>query len=465
MFLALFSAVDPVASSADAKSVCELQDPVSGLLPPVPCPGTSIFLKDSDFCGSCAIKTQAMAVKDAVSYPTQNLDILVGNALKEESFQSYYRGPEYQKLKDSLKKASARLQESQKVVDDLKVKSADSRDWVPREVSDRARVDWNKALNDYQAIKAESTKAVDSWFAQYQKNTAAKFQDSDLKAKVDRLAREKYCADGVKVTWGQVEGIETVGYEGADLPDSKVYSGLADQLKDDYGDQPKVCSEPVPMRSKLIPVAPVEVMSVPASDFFADNKTTLDPAKSANILRELDRRLRPTGKPNCFLRIKSVQILTSANQKANTGEWELNGQRWDFAALSAQRAATLQKLIGGHLVAGAKKGRYQLAGDPLAKNGITGIDSEGEHGDGTSGKCPYRLESLPDSKGEESGMFRVVPDQKVWVSPEMNSAKNAQIEVETEETGPGCNTIEGAKESDVMSYVASKCFVPKFECK
>lgn len=406
-----------------------------------------------------------MAVKDAVTYPAQNLDVLVANALKGDSFQSYYRGPEYQELKDRLKKAAARLQDAQKVVDDLKAKSADSRDWVPRDVSDRANADWKKALGDYQTVSAEREKAVDSWFVQYRKATAAKFQDPALKAKIDRLAREKYCADGVKVVWGQVEGIETFEYEGTELPDSKVYSGLADRLKDQYGDQPRVCSDPVPMRSRLLPVARVEAMSVPASDFFADNETTLDPAKSANILRELDRRLRSAGKANCSLRIKSVQILTSANQKANTGDWEQNGQRWDFASLSSQRAATLQKLIGGHLVAGAKKGRYQLAGDPLAANGITGIDSEGEHGDGTSGKCPYRLESLPDSKGGESGMFKVVPDQKVWTSPEMNSAKYAQIEIETEETGPGCKKVEGAKESDVMSYVASKCFVPEFECK
>ena len=462
-----------MSSSAWAAPVCEPQNPLAGLLPEKPCPGTGIILQDPKFCESCAAKKQSMQAKDAVKYPNQKLESLIANALASHNFKGHYRGyvgtPEHLDFKEKEAKALKEFKDAWKVVDDLN-RAIDAKERVTKEVSDRANANLKKTQAELLSVREEFKKKVEptvsNWYQQYQKETVKKFETPEVKQRLDALAREKYCANGVNVTWDKIEGITTSEYEGEGLPPAIVLKEHQAYLKDVYEDELMVCSDPIPMRSRLEPVAQIESMSIPASDFFADNQTALEPKKSASILKALDAQLKPTGKKDCVRKIKSIQIMTSANQKANSGSWEESGQQWDFLSLSEKRALTLKNLIGTHLVKSAKSGKFDLAGDPLAEKGITSLDFEGEHGDGSSGACPYRLLPEKDSKGQDSGRFEVAADKKVWSSSDMDDAKYAQIEVETEEVGAGCTKVEGVKKSEKeVSYVGAKCFSPKLECR
>ena len=462
-----------MSSHVWAAPACEPQNPLADLIPLKPCPGKDFILQDPKYCESCAAKEQSMKSKDAVNYPNQKLEVLIANALNENSFSVHYRGyvgsPEYLAFKENEGKALKEFQDAWKGVDEIKRK-VKAGERVTKEESDRA----NEALKTKQAqllrvrdeFKKKNDPVVNAWYQQYQKETLKKFQTAEVKTRLDALAREKYCANGVNVSWDRTVGITSNVYEGEGLPPNDLVQSHLSYHKEVYENNLTVCSDPIPMRSKLQQAAEVESLDVSAEDFFADNQTTLDPKKSANILKMLDSKLKPTGKKNCVKKIKSLQIMTSANQKANTGVWEQNGQKWDFLTLSKQRALTLQNLIGKHLVDSSKSGKFELAGDPLAEKGIASLDFWGEHGDGTSGKCPYRMEPVKDSKGLDSGVLKVSADDKVWSSPDMDEAKYAQIEVETEEVGPGCTQVEGAQFSEKeLSYVGSKCFVPKIECR
>jgi hypothetical protein len=204
--------------------------------------------------------------------------------------------------------------------------------------------------------------------------------------------------------------------------------------------------------------------SIKATEFFDNNKAQLKNADGlkADIERQLAEMKKKHG--NCMGRLKSVELMASANKIRNGEPWD----PWDFKSLSQARADALLRDVL------PKVDHPDFKDRDWSKTKV----SLGDGGSGASGPCPYilaetkqgsgiyRLErSLKSASPEEIQAYEKDPES---LTPEqadrvkLEQAKNVRISMHFEASPDCVNSVPQSKY--VGKLVMYGCLRPDFEC-
>lgn len=316
-----------------------------------------------------------------------------------------------------------------------------------KKISGRERTQFEQRLNGLNQTMANEQ---DRWSEHYSKQTLDLLSDPTLKAKVVEQAKLKYCTQGVDFSIQPAAGILIERLADHGKNPEKALKMLTEKLRSEESRTDRVwfCSKPIVMHSPLQEVSGQLTFDVPKDKFFADNQANLSPEGLKSLKDDIKKRL--TTPAGCTRKIKSIQIETSSNAKANSE----NIGRWDFSKLSNDRANYLNEQV--KQVLEEEKGNNRFAKISSYGDQVRMISS-GTNGDGTSGPCPYKVEV-------QNGIHKIKKDDQVWKSAEMETSKYARINLEVEDEGAGCNHGSQYDRQGMQSYAGSQCFTVQISC-
>jgi hypothetical protein len=320
------------------------------------------------------------------------------------------------------------------------------------DAKDISKKEKNRAFNELNHLIGVMSDEQGKWGESYLNQTASLMANDSLKQRIVEQAKKKFCVSGVKLDVIPGAGLTTELLKASagdvDQALAKLNSRL--QKTESNPDQVWFCSKAVPMRSALYEVSGLVSFDIPKDSFFADNQSSLDELKITALKNKLKQQL--ASPPGCTRTVKSVQIETSSNAKANS---DAVG-RWDFASLSAKRAEYLKSQVA-QMFAEEKSNKNFVKMNDFAA--ITRVNSAGSNGDGTSGPCPYR------EVVQANGRRLIEKDPAVWNAPEMESSKYARISFEIQDEGLSCRHGPDYQSLKTQPYVGSQCFAVAISCK
>jgi hypothetical protein len=456
-----------------------------------------IFLEDMSFCNSCVVKMNAAKsvraprlnwsqiemdldekFKEGISKGDladssphvlkRNLDILEVNTLQGDQ-EALATDPEFQRLFFQ--------QTGKKATDDK---------------SEYYRARWKQKESQLKKVKSDylgKLRSAESW--------------------MQKQATEKPCAKGVGMTLKPVEGFYTEEVDASgDFTDlneavTRVNVSSENYLKGKQKDELKqllakkvdtgrvkeqierkhqaisaarkkmegqiaglektpgtFCSAPILQEMPLEAAPTQSYVDLNEEDFFEDNKTNLNQAQQQRIRERINQALKPA--KGCKKIVKSVNVKTSASALANTGPvWGTPDKRFNFRALSEERAGNLAEMVSSHLRTQSGLSGGGLKIEDSAKVATT--NSNGENGDGTSGPCPYEMREVQAGDGSDSGKKKVV--RKEGLEAGLKKAKFARIHIETvDQCGPDQNSDPESQPPVRKLHFKSVCFQSVFEC-